>query len=61
MRELNVNEIEQVNGGLLPLLGFGLAVVSHAGARTVVGYFLTRASSLLAGYELAKYFSKKNE
>jgi hypothetical protein len=32
MRELNVNEIEQVNGGILPLLGYyaymGLSIYS---------------------------------
>jgi len=40
MKELNVNEIEQVNGGLLPLvLGIVAADVGLIGAMVGAGYW----------------------
>ncbi|AAZ26713.1 hypothetical protein [Colwellia psychrerythraea] len=55
MRELNVNEIKEVNGGIVHLLGFALAFAGSAGARTLGGYLLRRASLGLATYGLVEH------
>lgn len=58
MRELNTNEIEQVNGGIVHLLGYAVAVLSSTGARTLGGYLLRRASLGLATWGMVEHFSE---
>ena len=56
MRELNVNEIEQVNGGIVPIVGFVAAMGGHMMARSMAGYVISRVSTVTAAYGLAEYF-----
>ncbi|WP_163932581.1 class IIb bacteriocin, lactobin A/cerein 7B family [Paraferrimonas sp. SM1919] len=63
MRELNLNEIEEVNGGIVPIIGFGIALASHVGvggaATTLTAHFLSGAGLALATYGLAEFLSDK--
>ena len=57
MRELTLQEKEEVGGGILPLIGFGLAVAGKAaGGGGVVGWAISSASLILASYSLGVYF-----
>ena len=56
MRELNVNEIEQVSGGIVPVIGAVAAIASHAMARSFASYVVSRVGTITAGYGLAEYF-----
>ena len=60
MRELNVNEIEQVNGGIIiPVLSAVAAIASHAMVRTFAVYVISRVGTITAGYGLAEAFGSK--
>ena len=51
MRELNVNEIESVNGGaifLVPMMYYGGLAVAHYGARRVAMWGAGAATAWLA-------------
>ena len=56
MRELSETETQQVSGGIAPLIGLAVAVVSHAGARTAVQDAASRIGSAMAVYAAANYF-----
>lgn len=54
MRELTVQEKDEVSGGILPLIGFGLAVAAKAmGSGGVTGWAISSASLVVASYGLA--------
>ena len=56
MQELSVQEMDQVSGAILPLIGFGIALVSKVGGATsVVAWAASSAGLILATYEAAKY------
>ncbi len=56
MQELNVHEMDQASGGILPLIGFALALVSKVGGSTgVVGWAAGSAGLILGTFEAAKY------
>lgn len=57
MRELTLQEKGEVGGGILPLIGFALAVAGKAtSGGGVVGWAVTSASLVAASYGLADYF-----
>lgn len=54
MRELTLQEKDEVSGGFLPLIGFGLAVAAKAmGSSGVAGWAIGSASLIVASYGLA--------
>lgn len=54
MRELTLRERDEVSGGFLPLIGFGLAVAAKAvGGGGVAGWAISSASLIAASYGLA--------
>ena len=59
IRELSYKEIQQVSGGLVPLIGLGLSVASHFMARSVAGSLISRAGYALGVYGAAAYFDDK--
>ena len=62
IRELSSSEIDEVNGGILPVIGFGLAVASHVGvggaATTVLGHIMSGIGLGMATYGMASYFGR---
>lgn len=54
-RELTADEIDQVSGGILPVIAVVLSIATHHAVRTVGQYFITRALTIYATYEGAKY------
>lgn len=60
MRELTVQEMGQASGGILPLIGFGLAVAGKlAGSTGVVTWAISSASLILATYGAAGYLHNR--
>ncbi len=56
MRELTYDDMEQASGGILPVIGFGLALAGKlGGGGGVVSWAVSSASLVVASYELAKY------
>ena len=62
MRELTVQEMDQASGGILPLLGFVIAVAGKvAGTGTATGWAISSAGVLLGSYQLADYLYNLKE
>jgi len=59
LRELSMAELEQVSGGILPVLGAVLAAIGHFTARSVIGSFAGRISFGLSVYQLAVYTKRR--
>ena len=61
IRELNIDEIEEVNGGFVPVLAFAGALASHVGiggaAASLTGHLLSGFALGAATYSLAEYLS----
>ena len=58
--ELTDEELQQAGGGILPVIGFGLALAGKAsGSAGVVGWAISSSSLVLASYELAGYLSRR--
>ncbi len=59
IRELTVNEVEDVSGGILPIVGFALAVAARVGVgvttTNVVGHVGAGASLGIATYSFCNY------
>ena len=56
MRTLTVQEMDQTSGGILPLIGFALALAGKvAGSAGVTTWAVGSASLVLATFEGAKY------
>ena len=57
MRELTETEIDEVSGGFLPIIGFGLALAGKAlGSAGVYGWIVGSASLILGSYSMGAYF-----
>ena len=57
MRELTLQEKEEVGGGILPLIGFGLALAGKlVGGGGVTTWAIGSSSLILASYGVADYF-----
>ena len=57
MRELTADELDEVSGGILPLVGFGLALAGKVmGSTGVAGWAVGSASLVLGSYSMAEYF-----
>ena len=62
VQELSQQELDHAGGGVLPLVGFGLAVVGKAaGSSGVVTWAVSSASLILSTYEAAKYLDGLKE
>lgn len=52
MKELTMNEVQEVNGGIVPLMYFGYQVAQYAviryGARQLAGYAVGAATAWFA-------------
>ncbi len=58
--ELTDDEMQQAGGGILPVIGFGLALAGKAsGSAGVVGWAIGSASLIVASYDLAGYLSRR--
>lgn len=59
IRELTINEMEDVSGGVLPAIGFGLAVAARVGigvkTTSVVGHVLGGVSLGVSTYAFCQY------
>ncbi len=55
MRELTVQEMDQASGGILPLIGFAIALVSKVTGSTGVAWAVSSAGLILGTFEAAKY------
>ena len=55
MRELTAKEIDQVNGGILPVVMFGVALGSKFTATSLAGWAFSSAGLIGATYQAAKY------
>ena len=62
MQELTMNDIEQANGGILPLVGFALSLAGKvSGSAGVIGWGISSASLVLGSFEAAKYLGSLKE
>jgi hypothetical protein len=62
MRELSDAEIDEVQGGIAPVIGFGVALASHAsGFSGVAGWALSSIGLIGATYGLAEYLHQSEE
>ncbi|MBL4682148.1 MAG: class IIb bacteriocin, lactobin A/cerein 7B family [Pseudomonadales bacterium] len=59
LRELSMTELEQVSGGILPVLGAVVAAIGHFTARTVLTSFTGRIGLGLTVYQLAVYTKRR--
>ena len=59
IRELSSEEIQQVNGGVLPLVGLALSAAGHFMARSLAGSLISRASLAVGVAGGAAYFKDK--
>lgn len=57
MQELTKNEIEQVNGGIIPVIGFAAAVASHTMARTMGSWVVSRVGMIAGAYGFTEWLS----
>lgn len=62
MHELNQQDLDNTSGGILPLVGFGLALAGKAAGSTgVVTWAVSSAGLILSTYEAAKYLDSLKE
>ncbi len=62
MHELSQQELEQAGGGILPVVGFGLALAGKvAGSSGVATWAVSSAGLILSTYEAAKYLGSLKE
>lgn len=58
MRELTQDEIKQVDGGVLPLIAFGVALGGKLTATSLAGWAFGSAGLIIGTYEAAKYLAE---
>ncbi|MDP6377510.1 MAG: class IIb bacteriocin, lactobin A/cerein 7B family [Pseudomonadales bacterium] len=56
MRELTANEIEATTGGVLPIVGIGIAIASKLSATGLAGWALSSAGLILSSYQVAEHY-----
>ena len=57
MRELTLQERNEVSGGILPIIGFGLAVAGKvSGGGGVATWAISSAGLIVSSYGLADHF-----
>lgn len=59
MRELINNEVQEVHGGLLPLLAAAYSIATGTAVRSLGGYILNRAATTYSIYSAAEYYSQR--
>ncbi|MCL1142743.1 class IIb bacteriocin, lactobin A/cerein 7B family [Shewanella gaetbuli] len=59
IEELTFDEIEQVNGGIAPVIGAGIALASHLSSATLGGHLLSGAGLIVGTYGLLDWLSSK--
>ncbi len=58
--ELTDEEMDQASGGILPVIGFGLALAGKAsGSAGVIGWAIGSASLIVASYDLARFLNQR--
>lgn len=57
MKVLTQREINEVDGGIAPLIGAAIAVYSHFTASSLTGAVLSRVGLAVAVYGLGEYLS----
>jgi lactobin A/cerein 7B family class IIb bacteriocin len=56
MRELTSDELEQLSGGVVPVIAFGAALAGHmSGFSGVAGWAISSVGLVTASYGLAEY------
>jgi hypothetical protein len=56
IRELSISEVEEVNGGVLPLLAAAYSIATSTAVRSLGGYVLNRAATIYAVYSAAEHY-----
>ena len=56
MRELTAAETHATSGGVLPLIGLGLAVAGKATATSLTGWAIASSSLILTSYQTAEHY-----
>jgi hypothetical protein len=59
MRELRDNEIQEVHGGLLPLLAAAYSIATGTAVRSLGGYILNRAATTYSIYSAAEHYGQQ--
>ena len=59
MRELTQNEIEQVNGGVVPVIGFAAALGGHLLSRGLLSWAASSTGLVTGTYGLMEYMSSR--
>lgn len=56
MRELTEAEVEEVSGGIVPVIAFGASLAAHmSGFGGVAGWAISSVSLIASSYSLAQY------
>ncbi len=62
MRELNQQEMDEASGGIVPLIGFAVALAGHLSGVTGVTTWAISSVGLIAGtYSAAQYLHDRKE
>jgi lactobin A/cerein 7B family class IIb bacteriocin len=56
IRELTINEMEEVSGGVLPLVAAAVSVAQMTAARTAATYVVSRGMAVYAVYSAASAY-----
>ncbi len=59
IQELTMEEVQQVNGGIAPVIGMGIAVASHLGSASLGAHLLSGAGLIVGTYGLMEYLSAR--
>jgi lactobin A/cerein 7B family class IIb bacteriocin len=63
IRELTTGELDEVNGGIIPIIGFAIALGSHIGVGSVTtgitGHLMTSFGLGMATFSMASYFHSR--
>lgn len=60
MRELTENEIEQVSGGGLPVIGLGLSLIEYATANSLRSYVTSRVGLVVSMIGTASWYGDRD-
>ncbi len=59
IRELTMGEMQQVNGGILPIIGAVASFAGHMGVRSVGKYIVTRTWTVASVYGVAEFLDNE--
>ncbi|MFT6413708.1 MAG: lactobin A/cerein 7B family class IIb bacteriocin [Glaciecola sp.] len=58
MQELKFEQVEDVNGGIIPVIAFAGAMAGQFMARTVAQYVVAKVGTITATYGLMEYMGE---